>query len=95
MKYLAILDYEHTEIMDLAKKAQAYEVEKKKYPDKYPEVPFDAHVMVKGKKGVAIWDATPEQVARKVAFMLPEVVYTLVPIIDGREFLRTYMDIKK
>ena len=95
MKYLAILDYEHTEIMDLAKKAQAYEVEKKLHPDKYPEVPFDAHVMVKGKKGVAIWEATPEQVTRKVAFMIPEVVYTLVPIRDGKEFLKTYREVKE
>ena len=81
--------------MDLTKKAQAYDAEKKRHPSMYPEVPFDAHFMVKGKKGVAIWDATSEQVARKVAFMLPEVVYTLVPIIEGREFLKTYMEVKK
>jgi hypothetical protein len=95
MKYLAILDIKHTSMMDLAKKAQAYDEEKKKNPDKYPSVPFDAHLMYKGKKGFAVWEADEAQVARKVAFMLPEVKYTLIPIVDGRVFLKTYMEVKK
>lgn len=39
MKYLAILDFKHTSRMDMAKKAKAYD-EEKKNPDKYPSVPY-------------------------------------------------------
>ena len=95
MKYLAFLDFDHTPMMDMAKKAQAYEAEKKNTPEKYPKVPFDAHIMHEGKQGFAVWEATPEQVARKVAFMLPEVKYTLIPITDAREFLKIYMEVKR
>jgi hypothetical protein len=95
IKYLAILDFEHTNMMDHAKKAQAYFEEKKKNPDKFPSVPFSMHFMYKGKKGFSVWEGDEDQVARKVAFMLPEVVYTLIPIVEGREFLKTYMEVKK
>jgi hypothetical protein len=95
VKYLAYLDYEGTSMMDMAKKAQAYDAEKNKHSDKYPETVFEVHMMYKGAKGFAVWEATPEQVARKVAFMLPEVKYTLVPIMSGRKFLKTYMEVQK
>jgi len=95
MKYLAILDFGHTSFMDHIKKAQAYKEEIKKNPDKYPSVPFGMHFMYKGPKGFSVWEGDEAQVARKVAFMLPEVQYTLVPIVAGSEFVKTYMEVKR
>ena len=51
--------------------------------------------MDEGTRGFAVWEATPEQAANKVEFMLPEVKYSLVPIVDGKEFLKPYMDVKE
>ena len=95
MKYLAILDFEHTSLMDMAKKAGVYDEEKRKNPEKYPDTPLPAHLMYKGKKGFSVWEGNEAQIARKVAFILPEVNYILIPIVDGREFLKTYMVVKK
>ncbi len=95
MKYLVFLDFDHTSMMDMAKKAKAFDAEKKERPELYPTVPFDAHLMYEGKQGFAVWDATPEQIARKVAYMLPEVKYTVVPVVDARDFLKVYMEVKK
>jgi hypothetical protein len=95
MKFLAILDYNHTSVEDMAKKGQAYEEEKKKHPDKYPETLFPMHSMYKGKTGFAVWEADEAQITRKVAFMLPEVHYTLIPIMDPSEGMKIYMEVKK
>jgi len=95
MKYLVLLDFVEKDMMKIAKKLQQYEEAKKKEPDKYPDVPFPAHVMYKELKGFSVWEGTESQVAHKVAFLLPEIQCTLIPIVDGREFLKLYMEIKK
>jgi len=95
MKYLAVLNYVEKDMAKLAKKSQEYDETKGKDPDKYPNVLFDAHVMCKGRKGFAVWEGDEGQVARKVAFMLPEVEYTLIPVIDAGKFLQIYMEVKK
>jgi len=95
MKFLVFLEFIETDMAKIAVKLQKYEEAKKKNPDKYPDAIFPAHVMYKGLKGFAIWEGTEEQVARKIAYELPEIQSTVVPIIDGREFLKTYMETKK
>ncbi len=53
------------------------------------------HSMYKGKTGFAVWEADEAQITRKVAFMLPGVHYTLIPIIDPIEGMKIYMEVKK
>jgi RimJ/RimL family protein N-acetyltransferase len=95
MKYLVLLGFVERDMMKIGKKLQQYEEAKKKEPDKYPDVPFPAHIMYKEVKGFSVWEGTDAQVARKVAFLLPEIQCTLIPIVDGREFLKLYMEIKR
>jgi len=95
MKYLAVLHLVETDMMKVAKKQQEYDEAKRKEPDKYPNVLFPAHMTYEGLKGISIWEGDEDQVARKVAFMLPEVQYTLHPIVDARKFIKTWMEIKK
>ena len=95
MKYLVFLNLVEKDMAKVAKKAQEYGAAQKKDPDKYPNVLFDPHIMCKGRKGVAVWEGDEDQVARKVAFSLPEIEYTLIPIIDAEQFLQTYMEVKK
>ena len=95
MKYLAMLDFEHADMKSLAKKGMEYEEIKKKNPDQWPGQFLDVYFTVKGWKAFAVWDATPEQIARKVAYMMPEVKYTLIPIIHSQEFFKHYMEFNK
>ena len=95
MKYLAELDFEHADFKELMKKGMAYEEEKAKNPDEWPGQFLDVYFTVKGWKAIAIWDATPEQIANKIAYMLPEVKYTLTPIIHYQEFFKHYMKFNK
>ena len=95
MKYLVFLNLIETDLAKIARKLQQYEEVKKKDPDKYPETTFPVHVMYQELQGVTIWEGNEGQVARKVAFDLPEIQCTLIPIMDGREFLKMYMEVKK
>ena len=95
MKYLAVLDIVETDLAKVAKKQLEYDEAKRKDSDRYPNVLLPAHVIYKGLKGFSVWEGDEDQLARKVAFMLPEVQYTLHPIVDARKFLKTYMEVKK
>jgi hypothetical protein len=95
MKYLVLLDFIEKDMIKIAKKLQQYEENKKKEPDKYPDVPFPAHMMYKELKCFSVWEGTETQMARKIAFLLPEIQCTLKPILDSREFLKLYMEVKK
>ena len=95
MKCIVFLEFVETDMAKIALKLQKYEEAKKKNPAKYPDAIFPAHLMYEGLKGFAIWEGTEEQVTNKVAYELPEVQCTVVPIIDGRAFLKSYMEIKK
>ena len=45
---------------------------------------------------MAVWDTDDqEKIANKIAFMLPEVWYKVIPLIDGITFMNQYMEIKK
>jgi len=95
MKHLVLINLVEKDMAKVIKKAQEYTEAQKKDPDKYPNVLFDPHIMCKGRKGVAVWEGDEDQVARKVAFCLPEIEYTLIPIIDVEKFFQTYMEVKK
>jgi hypothetical protein len=89
MKYLANFDFSGTSKKDLARKVQLYYEEKQKYPNKYPVTTVEVHIIEKEKKGFAVWEATPEQASRKVDFMLPESKYTLIPVVTGKDYLKS------
>ena len=95
MKYLANFDFSGTSKKDLAKKVQSYYEEKQKHPDKYPTTTVEVHIIEKENRGFAVWEATPEQASRKVEFMLPESKYTLIPVVTGKEYLKSIMEPKK
>jgi hypothetical protein len=96
VKYLAILDFEHSTIEEVSKKANAFWEAHERNPEKFPEFPVGGHFMTKGKKGFAIWETDdPAKIAYKIGFMLPEVKYTLIPSIEGREFFKAYFESKK
>jgi hypothetical protein len=92
MKYLANFDFSGTSKQDLAKKVQLYYEAKQKNPDKYPTTTVEVHIIENENKGFAVWEATPEQASRKVEFMLPESRYTLIPIITGKEHLKSIIE---
>jgi FixJ family two-component response regulator len=53
-------------------------------------------MMMEGDKFMVIWDTDDEEkMANKIAFMLPEVRYKVIPIMDTREFLKQYLEIKR
>jgi len=95
MKYLVIINLVEKDMAKVAKVSQEYTEAQKKDPDKYPNVLFDPHIMCKGLKGFAVWEGDEDQMARKLAFCLPEIEYTLIPIIDYEKFLMAYMEVKK
>jgi len=95
VKYLANFDFSGTSKKDLAKKVQLYYDEKQKHPDKYPVTTVEVHIIEKEKKSFAVWEATPEQASRNVDFMLPESKYTLIPIITGKEYLKSIIETRK
>jgi hypothetical protein len=96
VKYLAILDFEHSTIEEVSKKAHAFWEAHERNPEKFPDFPVGGHFMTKGKKGFAIWETDdPAKIAYKIGFMLPEVKYTLIPGIEGREFFKAYFESRK
>jgi hypothetical protein len=96
MKYLVVGEYNPDNMNALAKKAKEYDEDKEKHPGRYPDAPVPAHFMLNKAKFMAIWDTDDqEQIANKIAFMLPEVKYEVIPLLDGRTFLKQYMEIKK
>jgi hypothetical protein len=96
VKYLAILDFEHSTIEEVEKKRKAFWKAHKKYPEKFPDFPVKGHFMAKGKKGFAIWETDdPAKIAYKIGFMLPEVKYTLIPGIEAEKFFKAYFESKK
>ena len=70
--------------------------DKEKHPDRYPDSLFPAHHMLNTAKFMAIWDTDDQvQMANKMAFMLPEVKYEVIPLLSGKTFMKQYMEIKK
>ena len=96
MKYLVVGEYDSNNMDGLAKKEKEYDEDKEKHPGRYPDAPVPAHFMLNKAKFMAIWDTDDqEKMANKIAFMLPEVRYNVIPLLEGRKFLKQYMEIKK
>jgi hypothetical protein len=96
MKYLALLNFEHSTIEEVEKKRKAFLKAKEDNPEKFPDFPVGGHIMAKGKRGFAIWETDdPVKIAYKIGFMLPEVKYTLIPGIEAGEFFKAYYEAKK
>jgi len=96
MKYLVVGEYDPDNIDAMLKKAKEYEEDKEKHPDRYPDSLVPAHFMLNTVKFMAIWDTDDqEKMANKIAFMLPEVKYEVIPLLSGKTFMKQYMEIKK
>jgi hypothetical protein len=45
---------------------------------------------------MAVWDTDDEvTIANKIVFMLPEVRYKIIPLVDARLFMKQYIELKK
>lgn len=96
MKYLVVGEYNPDNMDALNKKQKEYPEDKEKHPDRCPETSFPTHFMLNKANFMAIWDTDDqEKIANKIAFMLPEVRYKVIPLLDGRTFMKQYMEIKK
>lgn len=93
MKYLVVGEYDPDNMDAHFKKAKEYLEDKEKHPDRYPDTSFPVHFMLNKAKFMAIWDTDDqEKNANKIAFMLPEVRYKVIPLMDGRTFMKQYME---
>jgi hypothetical protein len=96
MKYLVLGEYDPENMDAHFKKAKEFSEDKKKHPDRYPDSLVPAHFMLNTNMFMAIWDTDDqEKIANKIAFMLPEVQYEVIPLLDGKMFMKQYMEIKK
>ena len=96
MKYLVVGEYDPGNMDALTKKSKQYDEDRERHPGRYPDAPVPAHMMMEGDKFMVIWDTDDEEkMANKIAFMLPEVRYKVIPIMDAREFLKQYLEIKR
>lgn len=96
MKYLVIGEYDPNNTEGMLKKAEAWMEDKEKHPDRYPDSLFPAHHMLNSAKFFAIWVTDDEEkMANKIAFMLPEVKYEVIPLVSGKTFMKQYMEVKK
>ena len=96
MKYLVIGEYNPDNMNAQFKKAKEFYEDKEKYPDRYPDTIFPTHFMLNKSNFMAVWDTDDqEKIANKIAFMLPEVWYKVIPLLDGMTFMKQYMEIKK
>ena len=96
MKYLVIGEYDPDDMDAQFKKAEEYAEVKRKNPNKFPKTSYPVHFMLNEPAIMAVWDTDDEEtIANKIAFMLPEVVYTVIPLVDAKLFMKTYIEIKK
>lgn len=96
LKYLVIGESNPNNMDAQFKKAKEWFEDKEKHPDKYPDTIFPTHFMLNKSKFIAVWDTDDqEKITNKIAFMLPEVWYKVIPLIDGMTFMKQYMEIKK
>ena len=93
MKYLVVGEYDPDNMDAVFEKGKKYREDKKKHPDRYPDTIFPTHFMLDKDKFMAIWDTDDqEKNANKIAFMLPEVRYKVIPILDAPTFEKQYME---
>jgi len=96
MKYLVVGEYDPAKMDAMLKKAKEYLEDKEKHPDRYPETIFPTHFMVNKDKYMAVWETNDqEKNSNKIAFMLPEVKYEVIPLLEGKTILKQYMKKKK
>ena len=95
MKYLVFGEYDPEDMDAQFKKAKEYAVDKELHPDKYPKTSYPVHFMLNKPAIMAVWDTDNEDsIANKIAFMLPEVRYQVIPLVDAKLFMDKYMKIK-
>jgi hypothetical protein len=96
MKYLVVGEYDPDNIDAMFKKAKEWMEDKEKHPGRYPDSLVPSHHMLNTSKFMAIWDTDDQvQMANKIAFMLPEVKYEVIPLLSGKTFMKQYMEVKK
>ena len=96
MKYLVIGEYDPEDMDAQFKKAKQYAVDKEMHPDKYPKTSYPVHFMLNKPAIMAVWDTDNEDaIANKIAFMLPEVRYQVIPLVDAKLFMDKYIEINE
>jgi hypothetical protein len=65
-----------------------------KYPEKYPKVLFDVHLMAEEDMLVEIVEATSEQLTDEIAFWMGYITLKFVPILEGQKIIQSYMKSK-
>ena len=96
MKYLVVGEYNPDNMDVIFKKGKAYLEDKAKHPERYPDTIFPTHFMLDKDKYMAIWETDDqEKNANKISFMLPEVTYEVIPLLDGRTIMKQYMEKKE
>ena len=95
MKYLVVGEYDPNNMDAMFKKAKEFLEDKEKHPEHYPDTIFPTHFMLDKDKYMAVWETdVQEKNANKIAFMLPEVKYEVIPLLDGKTLLKQHMEKK-
>lgn len=96
MKYFVTWELDSENVEKLIEKEIRYQELQKKFPEKYPKNVIPVYAVADGSKGITIWEVDdPEQIANKVAYMMPEAKAKIVPIIEAAKFMELYMKMKK
>ncbi len=95
MKYLVKWEFDVDQVDALIAKEMKYQTLQKENPEKYPKNYIPLLAAPDGTI-YTIWEVDdPQQIANKVAYMMPEGKAKLVPLIESTKFIEAYMKLKK
>lgn len=95
MKYLVKWEFDSEKAEKLIEKEMKYQKLIKETPEKYPKNFIPLFSTPDGTV-YTIWEVDkPEQIANKIAYMMPEGRAKLVPLMETEKFIEAYMKTKK
>ena len=95
MKYLVKWEFDVDDMQKMIAKEMKYQTLQKEAPEKYPKNYIPLFYAPDGSV-YTIWEVdTPDQIANKLAYMMPEGKAKLVPLIDAGQMIQTYMKTQK
>ena len=93
MKFLVIANFRFEERDKWPAKAAAFAKAMEEHSERFPTFPVGLHIFANTTchKAIAIWETdSPEKLAYKLAFMLPEVSYEVIPLISFEDWFKQY-----